>query len=403
MLSVEHDQPITLPAPAPVVEPQSVPAPPRRTSRRALIGWITGVVVVLLLAAGIAFAQVSAHRAFDASTGRLLSAVDEVEAAASDTRETADDGTRTVDAATVIGEAAADGLVDPAARARFVEATTVLATAQTGAEELLSRPLGPYDVEKPFWAWELLEESARLDADAEAVTAAAAAMTEAEESLGDAQDAVEAAGQALYASVVPLAPTIEAAHVSARALAVLDFRDAATAVAEQTGVGPGAASAFAQYVQKSKELTSSAQSELAEKSGPLYDTRLEIEAYARSIAGGVVLDFDWAPLVNGLGGRAGMAGTATWNTIRGGFSTITLSNSVAENWPSADARALVAHEVGHSITSKCSDLFDSADQAANEEWATAWAIGMGHTAEGNGVQAYGYPSQDMIDRAMACR
>ena len=98
-----------------------------------------------------------------------------------------------------------------------------------------------------------------------------------------------------------------------------------------------------------------------------------------------------------------MAGTATWNTIRGGFSTITLSNSVAENWPSADARALVAHEVGHSITSKCSDLFDSADQAANEEWATAWAIGMGHTAEGNGVQAYGYPSQDMIDRAMACR
>ncbi len=161
--------------------------------------------------------------------------------------------------------------------------------------------------------------------------------------------------------------------------------------------------AFERYAAAADNLRASAESELAEKAGPLLETRLEIEAYARSISGGVVLDFDWAPLVNGLGGVYGMSGTATWNTARGGFSTITLSDSVAENWPSPDAMALVTHEVGHSITSKCSDLFDSADQDANEQWATAWAISLGHTALGNGVQAYGYPSQEMIDIAATCR
>ena len=103
------------------------------------------------------------------------------------------------------------------------------------------------------------------------------------------------------------------------------------------------------------------------------------------------------------GGSSGIGGLATWNSGRGGFSTITLSDSVAEWWPNADSRALVAHEVGHAISAKCHDKFDWENQAANEEWATAWAISMGHTALGNGVEAYGYPSQAMIDIAATCR
>jgi len=150
-------------------------------------------------------------------------------------------------------------------------------------------------------------------------------------------------------------------------------------------------------------LKESAQSELAEKAGALLATRLEIEAFARSLAGGVVLDFDWAATVAGTGGRDGIGGTATWKTARGGFSTITLSHSVAETWPDADSRALVAHEIGHSITAKCHEKFDSQDHAANEEWATAWAISMGFTAPGNGTWAYGAPSQEMIDVAATCR
>ena len=58
------------------------------------------------------------------------------------------------------------------------------------------------------------------------------------------------------------------------------------------------------------------QQELAEKAGPLLATRLEIEAYARSISGGVLLDFDWAPFVAGTGGDAGIGGTATWGASR---------------------------------------------------------------------------------------
>lgn len=48
----------------------------------------------------------------------------------------------------------------------------------------------------------------------------------------------------------------------------------------------------------------------------------------------------------------------TWNTSDGVYSTITLSGSVAFLWGVNPAVAsLVAHEVGHSITSKCYELY----------------------------------------------
>jgi hypothetical protein len=55
------------------------------------------------------------------------------------------------------------------------------------------------------------------------------------------------------------------------------------------------------------------------------------------------------------------------------------------------------------MAAKCGTLFDSGNRASNEAWATAWAISMGHTAEGNGVQSYGYPPQELIDIAATCR
>lgn len=127
------------------------------------------------------------------------------------------------------------------------------------------------------------------------------------------------------------------------------------------------------------------------------------EALARSIAGGVLLEFEWQPMVNGCGDGGSAGGLATWNSGHGGYSTITLSNSVAERWPDAVMKALVTHEVGHAISAKCYHLFDWEDPDANEQWATAWALSLGHTADGNGAALYGYPPQELIDTAATCR
>jgi len=119
----------------------------------------------------------------------------------------------------------------------------------------------------------------------------------------------------------------------------------------------------------------------------------------------VLLDFDWAVTVNGYGTGGSYGGTSYWWSDRGGYATITLSDSVASMWPGAGVQSLVAHEVGHAILSKCTDLFFGTEyEAAGEEpWATAWAIGMGYTADGSGESIYGRPPDALIQIAAQCR
>jgi len=377
---------------------------PRPTRRRGVVaGWSAAAVALVALVAMAAFVHVSANRSFDVATAALQSAVSDVGDVAGALVLDADDAARVVAASEAITAAAADDLVDAAARADFAHAASVLQAAVEAAERPLDAvvPAGP--PMKPLWTWELTAKTSRLETTTADLTQLAAELESAGVTIDRAAAALIDASHALYASVAPAAAAIEAANVSAQHVAVLDFRDAGAAAAQQTKVGSPAADAFATYAEKAAAIKASAQAELAEKAGPLLATRLEIEAFARSIAGGVVLDFDWAPFVNGIGGAYGMSGTAWWDHLRGGYSTITLSDSVAENWPSADAQALVVHEVGHAITAKCGDMFDSSNRTSNEQWATAWAISMGHTAVGNGVQAYGYPPADLIETAAGCR
>lgn len=346
--------------------------------------------------------HVWANLSFDTANAALEDAVTTAAEARESLREDADQSSRTVSAAEAIAASAPDDLVDVTARETFVAAATRSSTVIDAAETVLSKDVD--DVEdKPLWTWELIGLVPQLEASAGSAHAFSASAGASRLTLAATEALLTSAGVSLYASVAPAAAALEAANVSARTATVLDFRDAAAAVAGETEVDSAASVSFSAYATRATIMKDSAAAELAEKAGPLLATRLEIEAYARSISGGIVLDFDWAPIVAGIGGSEGIGGTATWNTARGGFSTITLSHSVAENWPSADARALVTHEVGHSITSKCHEKFDWENADANEEWATAWAISMGHTAEGNGVQAYGYPSQGMIDIAATCR
>lgn len=143
-------------------------------------------------------------------------------------------------------------------------------------------------------------------------------------------------------------------------------------------------------------------SEEAEKAGPLYNRRVEIEAYARSLAGDVRLDFDWAVIVAevGLNGTAG--GTATVDENFPQYSSISLSHSVAQYWPRT--MGLVAHEVGHAVTARCWDLYEPNFGDDLELWAVAWAIGHGHTDPNvNGAWVYGHPTAEQVQIAQQCR
>ena len=230
-----------------------------------------------------------------------------------------------------------------------------------------------------------------------------ASLRELRERFDAAVAAVDAAAPALFASTRAAAERLQAENPSARSTDLVAFRSATDAVAARQDVTVEASDALVAFVAAATQLRASNQAELDEKAGPLLDQRLAAEAFARSLAGDILIDFDWAPIVNGYGTGGTVGGLATWITDHGGYATITLSDSVAAHWPSPLSQALVAHEVGHAVSVRCSDRFDAQSRAANEAWATAWAISRGFTGDGNGVSIYGPPPQELIDAAATCR
>ncbi|MFS0732729.1 hypothetical protein ABC304_12075 [Microbacterium sp. 1P10UB] len=411
-MSTPIDDAAAGPAQAGVIDPSvseagEVPAPPEptRAMRRTRGILITvGCILLLAIAVGVGvFVHLSAHAAYDEARDATESSIQEAAAARDGLAASARNRAEVVEGAEDVVAVAPADLIDPATLAALGEQATAGEAAVKQAQATIDSWEAPALAEKPIWTWELTADTTVLKQDEQEAASFEDSADTAEAALDVADTAVTDAAAALFASAPAVAATVEQANVSATTGAVLDFRDAAQAVAAQASPSADAAAALTAYAERAAALRASQAAELAEKAGPQLDTRLEIEAYARSISGGVLLDFDWASTAAGAGGPNSIGGTATWDSSRGGFSTVTLSYSVADWWPGDDARALVTHEVGHSITAKCYQLFDSQSGPANEEWATAWAISMGQTAEGNGVQAYGYPSQAMIDAASGCR
>lgn len=282
---------------------------------------------------------------------------------------------------------------------QLVQAQTALATADEAAGESPART-NP----KPLWPWELYLASQGLATDSAHARLLAKAVAVSEEDLSSKNTALREYVLVVLDAALDAVPSIEQQNVWARTADVIALRAASNALtASSSSLTIDTAQQFVALEAAVAAVQASAQDELAQKAGWLYDSRLEVEAYARSIAGGVLLDFDWSHLVNGYGEGGSAGGTATWNAASGGFATITLSDSVAEMWPSDVSRALVTHEVGHAISSKCWEMFDWENTAANEEWATAWALSRGEVADGNGVSLYGYPPQSLIDTASTCR
>ncbi|HRN28827.1 MAG TPA: hypothetical protein PK781_09450 [Terrimesophilobacter sp.] len=256
--------------------------------------------------------------------------------------------------------------------------------------------------------WNVLGESARLGeasvdlADDRAhLTAVATTVRTATNALGiDAVAVINAAGEL---GVAELSRYPSATNDSYRAL-----KSVAQGAAGLTQLNYRAGDIVADVVAARDAMAASHGEKESAKAGPLNAVRDEVEAFARSIAGGVRIDFTWQDIVIGHGQGTSAAGTATWDTADDGYSSVTLTNSIARHWYQwSGYRNLVAHEVGHSITSKkaCYDLYMNGPFGEdNERWATAWAISMGYTVSAaNGSDLYGAPTAEQISVASGCR
>lgn len=378
------------------------PTPPEAVPVRRHRLWVAAGGIVLTCAAG-AGTHLWSHHLYDTTA-------EEFHAEVIQQRDAQDDLLGALGAASDLADDAAslasvdNGLLsDPASVDALVTTLDAAAAERAEGAAAAAEPV-PAVSEKPFWTWELLSEAGALGAALPSIQAGTVAVQESTEAIEKQSDAVEQAADALLISATGAVSDFEVAYVSARNDRVIDLRVARDAVESRVVAADAqTADAYERLNAAASAVMSSHADQLAQKAGPLFSARMTVEEYARSIAGGVLLDVEWRQIVNGrgLGGSAG--GLATWHAGHGGYATITLSNSVAERWPADVMRALVTHEVGHAISAKCHEMFDWQDRDANEEWATAWALSMGHTADGNGVSLYGYPPQELIDTAATCR
>lgn len=379
--------------------PLAVPSTPRR-SRRGLVSLILGGIALIAI---MAITQTAASLGYDSAETAYVAAA--AEASAAQTKLRADDEALVVasDATETIIAVESEAIPVPAALEEAASTARDVADEATAvADELLRTEIPPVG-DKPAWFWELFGATAHLDQQEADVARLSVDMDTAAADAAEAYRGLTESGTSLVVSAGESAAGFEAAHVSARNDAVVALRDAAADATATTTIDSSAAETYSALQDAASQVIATERAEMDEKAGPLLTTRLEIERFARTLAPGVLLEFDWAPIVNGAGADGSMGGYTTWWWDDPGRATIELSNSVAEQWPAERSKALVAHEVGHAISVKCQGMYDASTQDSIEKWATAWAIGMGFTDDANGVWAYGYPPQNYIDAAAGCR
>ncbi|WP_448720664.1 hypothetical protein [Microbacterium natoriense] len=373
-----------------------------RTARRRRRWPVAAVLAVLIVGGVFAGLQLAGNLGYDDTAEQFSTQADSTRSTLLEVRGSTTELSTLNDAATQLVGGDASDLV-PA------ETEDALTTATGEAQSVLSEAADVIDTEipeqgeKPGWFWELFAASDQLSEDREDLASLEDDLEEASPLVEKAGSAVSDAGLALLSSAATAASPFEAAHISAKNDAVIALRESATDLAGVTTIDQDAVTSFADLQDAAAQVVSSEQVELAEKAGPLLENRLAIEAFARSLAPGVLLEFDWNRIVNGVGDNGSMGGLTTWWWSTPGHAVIELSNSVAEQWPSITSKSLVAHEVGHAISVKCQGMYDASTQDSIEKWATAWAISMGYTDDANGVWAYGYPPQSYIDAAAGCR
>ncbi|WP_029149665.1 hypothetical protein [Microbacterium indicum] len=390
-----------------------------RRRRGALLGVIAAAGAVAVVVGG--FSAVQAIRLVVAE-GAYSSAVDDYDAAAASYAAAydalaagpqGDDAQASSEPAVLLGVAdaarpfAGSAVFDDALLQRVADAAAPVAALADGEERT-----DPADVAGAGpCACETIAEYRAGAADVATATedldAQTASLTDALDGLSDAVPPLDAAVAALVADLPAAADRVERGSISSRAPTRIAMQDAAAGAAEADAAS--LAGAVAQYAAAAQDVVESQAAELAEKQrgDGLYEARLAVEEFVRGIVGATRVDFDWSPLVNGLGEGVSAGGYTTWWYDDGGYSTMELSDSVAAYWPDERFQGLVVHESGHAITSQCRSLLDDAFDGDVELMATAWAIGMGYTNPwGNGVDYYyggRAPDQDLVDATLSCR
>lgn len=385
--------------PAHIVGASTRDAPPPRHRRTRL--WV-GLTAGLLAVAAVAVVQTSANLGYDDAAAAFQSVRDRAQASISSLQQSTAELTATTEVANQLLQNDTGVLSDPTARESLGTAVAQAGDLASSATESTAVALPDADP-KPAVFWELFGETAELQEKADRLAELVQEVDAEAPALADADASIDEAGVAYLGTAATAASAFETAHISARNDDVIALRTAASAVAATTTLDDTSVASFLSLQDAAAQVVASEQAELAEKAGPLANARLEVEAFARSLAPGVLLEFDWNPIVNNAGTNGSMGGLTTWWWDEPDRALIELSDSVAQQWPAERSRALVAHEVGHAISVKCEDMYDSSTQDSIEKWATAWAISMGFTDDANGVWAYGYPPQSYIDAAYGCR
>ncbi|WP_307043347.1 hypothetical protein [Agromyces ramosus] len=291
---------------------------------------------------------------------------------------------------------------DHAALAEHVErARELLADAPAPPAGIVE--LGAPDAPAPAWEryadlWRLVElvpshhsAAVRFDAAAEQVAGGTKAIADASEALVSGTE--ERAEAALAESTL--------ATYRAR----LAVEQAIDGIRHSPSMSSGDANRFTALATAVSEVRTSHAAEQEHRNA--YPVRAEIEAFARSIASGLELEFAWAYEVAGRASDQWYSGTTEFKPEGVGWGLISLTESVEREWATDEnAKALVVHEVGHAqvLGDDCYPIFEAAPFSSDHEmWATAWAIGMGYDLPGAGIEAYGRPSDAQIAAAAACR
>jgi len=378
-----------------------------RAPRRWIPWTIAAAVVVVAVVLALIFVPPFLERR--SAEARYTTALEQRDAAATAYDEhsaAADDARSAAEGALEIADAVATSEAEPYLDAELFAAA--VATADEVRAVSVPETGKPPVVEAETYATadEYAAAADALEDEADALRADAEALAEASSILDEKAPELEQTVAELRATIPEQADEIEADNISSEARVRIDLHYAADLAAtseEYVEYYVG------EYASAAKAVEESEASELAEKDqgDGLADTRLEIEEFVRSIVGDARVDFDWAPIVNGLGEGVSAGGYVEWHYLDGGYATMQLSNSVAAYWPDPRFEGLVAHESGHVITSQCQDMLNDTFDGDAELMATAWAIGMGFDDPwGNGVDFYfdGVPpDQELVEQTKSCR
>ncbi|MEI5584946.1 MULTISPECIES: hypothetical protein [unclassified Agromyces] len=380
-------------------EPGAAPAP-RRPERRSP-GVRATAALVAVVAVSLAGHQLVASAAY-AQAWPLWSAADARYDEATDGHAAAvDRGEAAVDRATGLLEVAAGDLVaadDRAAvEAAVAEAASVVAIRSGGATGIAA--LTAPDDPAPAWdryadLWELAELIPDRHRAAERIEDSTVRVAAATRALSDAADALVDGAEATAASVLDASPA-----------AAYRTRAALEAALDDSSGGSGST---VRLTDLATAVTAVRDSHAAEEERRrAHPVRAEIEAFARSIAFGVEIDFAWDYVVGGYSSDGWYSGTAEFFDDGEGWGLVSLSESIEQAWSwDENAKAVVVHEVGHTqvLREACHEIFSGPEFGGDHEaWATAWAIGMGYDVPGSGIDAYGRPSDAQIAAASACR